>query len=336
MSGPVSFGVPGYAAPVRIAVVGGGVAGGALAYFASLRGAEVILVDAGEGAASTVPAALINPVRGQGGTVDPDAVAGAKLTWQLVGSLVRAGHSVPHGRTGVRRPVPGEDTRRRWAANLPPDLEHAWLEPGTVSGLADGWHAVLDLPLGGWLDGAAFCAALRAASGAQVVSGWAAKLEAGRVTLEEGDTIEADRVIFAGGSVGASRLGWPGQHRAGSVLLLERSPVTVPLSFGVYATPAAGGGVLGASFEAPSPEYAPNGLPSESLAWLLAGAGRLLRSELLKQTGSWTGSRLSTRCVGRRADGTWALTGLGSKGFLLGPLLARRMIEALWPSTPSV
>lgn len=308
-------------------MVGGGVVGSAVAYRAAGLGADVTLVDAGEGRASDVPGALLNPVRGQNGRVDPDALAGLAETWALVDALAARGFAVPHGRTGVLRPVPDERAREKWAANLPPDLDHAWLDPTGAPGLAPGWHAVLSLPGGGWLDGAAFTAALRAASGARTVAGWATEWDGRGVTLASGEHLDAERVVWCGGSIGASRAGLAATHRRGSLLLTSRPAAPVPLSFGVYAAPAATGGVLGATFEVPSPAFDDRPPALASLAWLLGKAATLLADLSPEVTGRWTGSRLSTAFAGRRPDGSFVLSGLGSKGFLLGPLLARRLVE---------
>lgn len=309
---------------MNVLVIGGGVAGSAVAYFAARAGAKVTLVDAGEGAASRVPSALLNPVRGQNGKVEPRALEGLALTWALVDALTAGGHSIPHARGGVLRPVPDEGVRERWSRQLPPDLLHEWLSGADVPHLAPGWSSVLCLPTGGWLDGAAFTRALLRASGARVRSGWASDLRANGATLN-GVFLPADRVVWCGGSVGAAKAGITGQHRAGSLLLLDRAPTPVPLSFGVYAAPAARGGVLGATFEAPRNEFALQPPPLRSLAWLLDRGARLLRDLSPATTGVWSGSRLSTRSVGPQPNGTWNLAGLGSKGFLLGPLLAREL-----------
>ncbi|AFZ69234.1 FAD-dependent oxidoreductase [Deinococcus peraridilitoris] len=317
----------------HVIVVGGGVAGSAVAYFASLSGAQVTLVDAGEGTASAVPSALINPVRGQNGRVESRAPEGLALTWSLIEHLQRHGHLIPHGRRGVWRPVPDAQTRRRWQQHFPAGLAHIWRPPTEIPGLAPGWEAVLELPGAGWIDGPAFVRALRSASRAVVLREWALRLSQHEVTLQNGQVLHADRVVWCGGSIGVSRQGWPAQHRAGSLLLLTEAPTELPLSFGAYVAPATQGGVLGATFEAPQPTYDPQPPPKTSRDWLDERARRLLGWVPGPARGIWTGSRLSTRTVGPQPDGTWALTGLGSKGFLLGPLLARDLTcqAAFWP-----
>ena len=62
-----------------------------------------------------------------------------------------------------------------------------------------------------------------------------------------------------------------------------------------------------------------------SLGWLLGKGDALTDLSGVQVTARWSGRRLSGLEVGRAADGSWRLSGLGSKGFLLGPLLARHV-----------
>nr|WP_102126247.1 FAD-dependent oxidoreductase [Deinococcus planocerae] len=310
----------------HVLVIGAGVAGASVAYFASRLGARVTVVDAGRHAASTVPSALVNPVRGQSGAVDERAVEGLRLTWALVDGLAEAGCPVPHGRVGVLRPVPDGRARQKFERHLPPELPHAWLAPEEVPvPLAPGWEHALWLPEGGWLDGAAFTAGLLAASGAEVVLGRAVGWDARSVTLEDGQVVCGAAVVRCGGSVGASWASEAATHRAGTLLTLDRAVTDVPVSFGAYLAPAAVGGVLGATFEAPAASWREPTLPLRSLGWLLGRAEALTDLGGARVVGRWGGTRLSGLVTGRTPDGVWRLCGLGSKGFLLGPLLARHV-----------
>lgn len=316
----------------HLLMVGGGVAGASVAYFGARAGAEVTVIDAGKYAASHVPSALVNPVRGQSGQVDPRALEGLRLTWALVEALMQAGVQVPHGRTGVVRPVPDDRTRQRFVRNLSPDLPHVWLDPQQrPAALAPGWPHALLIPEGGWLDGAAFTAGLLAVSGAEVVRERARAWDAHTVTLESGEILRGDAVVWCGGAVGAGWAGESGVQRAGTLLTLDRAPGPLPLSFGAYLAPAATGGVLGATFEAPVSGWSQEAgdqtptLPVQSLGWLLSKGEALTDLGGLRVTGRWSGRRLSGLVAGRTENGSWRLCGLGSKGFLLGPLLARHV-----------
>jgi glycine/D-amino acid oxidase-like deaminating enzyme len=87
--------------------------------------------------------------------------------------------------------------------------------------------------------------------------------------------------------------------------------------------------VIGATFETPTPRFSPGAVGLGSLTWLLERAERLLADRSAVVTGAWWGSRLSGERCGVRPDGVWTLGGLGSKGFLLGPLLARALVDDL-------
>ncbi|MDB5044081.1 MAG: oxidoreductase, partial [Deinococcus sp.] len=112
-------------------------------------------------------------------------------------------------------------------------------------------------------------------------------------------------------------------------LLLSRPATSLPVSFGAYLSPAQVGGVLGATFEHPSHVWNAGPLPLGSLAWLLNKGEALADLGGVQVTGRWSGSRLSGLRVGRTPQGWWQLTGLGSKGFLLGPLRARELAEQI-------
>ncbi|WP_370519708.1 FAD-dependent oxidoreductase [Deinococcus sp. AJ005] len=313
----------------RILVIGGGIAGASVAYFLSKLGAQVTVIDAGIHAASSVPSALINPVRGQSGGVDTRALEGMRLTWELLRELEVAGFHVPNGQTGMLRPVPDDKSRARFERNLPPELPHRWLSRGELPvPLPPAWAHALWLPEGGWVDGAAFTRVLLEASGVAVIRGQAASWTAHSAKLREADgptlpTFHA--VIHCGGSIGS---GWAGEDRTqrlGTLLTLDRAATDVPLSFGAYLAPSAQGGVLGATYETPAQGWQTPTLPLASLGWLLGKGEALADLSGVNVTGRWTGSRLSGLKTGRGEDGVWHLSGLSSKGFLLGPLLAREL-----------
>ncbi len=340
---------PGYTAPdhttpgprASLLVIGGGIAGASVCFFAARRGWAVTLCDAGQGRASEVPTALLNPVRGQSGHTDARALAGLHLSWALIRELEGRGHRVPHAQTGVLRPLASDAARAKFEANLPPDLARQWLDPAdSPFRLAPGWPHLLLLPQGGWVAAGALVAALVVASGAELRRARAVTWDAHTVMLESGEVLHADAVVWCGGSAGASWGGGTGfapdgfSHRAGSLLLLERAATPLPVSAGVYLAPAAfsngqRGGVLGATFEAPTRKYQNSGPPLKSLHWLIERAAALSADLSPAVTGLWTGSRLSGERAGPQPGGWWALAGLGSKGFLLGPLLARELVEQL-------
>lgn len=313
-------------------VIGAGIAGASLAYFLSKAGVQVTVIDAAQHTASHVPSALINPVRGQSGQVDADALAGMHFTWALIRELEAQGYAVPHGQTGVLRPVPDDKTRAKFERHLPADLAHEWVTPSAP--LRGDWEHVLWLPAAGWVDGAALCRALLAASGAEVVQGRAKNVDGRWLMVDRNSFFSINHhpstIYFCGGSIGSSWAGERGTHRMGSLLLLDRPVSAVPLSFGAYLSPDARcdgevGGVLGGTFEVPAPTWQAPKLPLASLDWLLRKGEALADLSGASVTGRWTGSRLSGLQAGQDDTGVWRLSGLSSKGFLLGPLLAWKL-----------
>ncbi len=318
-------------------MIGGGIAGASVAYFAARKGYTVTLIDAGQGRASDVPSALLNPVRGPTGRVDPRALAGLHLSWSLIADLSAAGHPVAHETSGVLRPFASDEARSRAQGHLPTGLAHRWLRPEEAPfRLAAGWPHLLQLPQGGWVSGSGLVRALAAASGATCHPVRAVTWDARSVTLEGGELLRGDAVVWCGGSQGATWGGGSGlniasrTHRGGSLLLLGRAATPLPVSAGVYLAPAGSGpqvgGVLGATFEAPTASYPASGPPLKSLHWLLERAAALSPDLSPVVTGIWSSSRLAGEWLGRQPGGWWALAGLGSKGFLLGPLLARVLV----------
>lgn len=347
-------------------LVGGGIAGASLAYFLSRLGHGVTVLDAGLDTASQVPSALLNPVRGQSGQVDAQMIAGMRFTWQLVTDLQAQGFGIRHQRAGLWRPLPNDKTQAKFCRNLPADLPHSWHSAEALSGTLSGdWPHLLFIPEGGWLVGAELVQALLAAAqqrGAKLLRGRALSWTSNTMQTEQ-EQLKGAAVVFCGGSLGAS---WRNQasrsrghssleqtaevHRAGTLLYLDHVPAQT-LSFGAYLTPTTSiptkpavagqdlpiprlAGVLGATFEAPSSQHAAGPLPLESYSWLLAKGAALVPLEGRSVTGSWTGVRLANLRAGQAAGGHWELTGLGSKGFLLGPLLASQLAAklSLWLS----
>jgi glycine/D-amino acid oxidase-like deaminating enzyme len=323
-----------------VLVIGAGIAGASVAYFLSELGVQATVIDAGVHAASSVPSALINPVRGQSGGVDARALEGMELTWALLRMLGAAGFEVPHGQTGVLRPIPDDRVRARFERNLPTELAHRWLGRDELPvPLPPAWAHALWLPAGGWVDGAAFVGALLEASGAQVIRGRASRWTAHSVEVQHragarplSSTFQA--VIHCGGSIGSSWAGESRPHRMGSLLTLDRAAAEVPLSFGAYLAPSATGGVLGATYELPAQTWQEPTLPLASLGWLLGKGEALADLGGVGVTGRWTGSRLSRLHVGQDAGGVWHLSGLSSKGFLLGPLLGRELAGQVRAALP--
>lgn len=327
---------------MSVLIIGAGIAGSSLAYALSRRGIAVQLIDAGRATASFAPSVLLNPIRGQNGQLVPMGLAGMRATWQLLDVLLAQGYHIPHGRQGLLRPLPNLETQAKWQQRFAlwsPDeaIEHRWQLPTAFpeANLTAQQQIVLEIPQAGWLDGQALVYSLRAASiqaGARWHRGQVQAYGAHHVLLDSGERIDAGAVVYCGGSYGAALAGLQAgySHRQGSVLRLTAPLCQIPVSFGIYATPAAQGGVLGATFEAPKAQHSLEALPLASLEWLLNKASAIFEQRAMALNGVWTGVRLagSVQC-GLQPNGSYAFSGLGSKGFLLGPMLAEQLAEQL-------
>jgi glycine/D-amino acid oxidase-like deaminating enzyme len=282
----------------EVVVLGAGVAGLAVARALAERGRRVLVVAERLGEARRVPVALVNPVRGKRGVLVPEGA------WAL--EVARAFYTpFAELRFGLLRPVP-EAERERWALRLQ-DLPHAWRREG------------LFLPTAFWLEPRPLLE--RLAQGLEVVLGRAVAWD-GALHLEDGRRLRPEVLVYAGGAKGAGLFRLGGRFVAGLTLLLE-AWVEPALSHRVFLA----GNALGGSYlDREGYEEPP---PSEGeVEWLLQGAEALLGYRP-KVVAAWRGVRLRLPEPLFPIPGGYALAGLGSTGFLLAPLLARRLADKL-------
>lgn len=328
--------------PERIAVVGGGIGGASLARAVARLGGRAAVIDPSPGGgASGNPAALVSPRLDAGGgaaarlyaqafarAVDlyrsevPDAVAASgalKLVagitdWERFGALAqselfREGSLAALDRTTASERLGEPCEGALWmedALTLAPDkVLGAWLADADV---IEGEATVLERVGGGW-----------------------------RIADADGRTIiEAEAVCLSAGP-GLAR--WraeikPVQGQASWTR--EAALPGAPASWGGYALPLPGGGVLfGATHE--------RGV-TEAMATAEADARNLetLRARLpglaARLEGASLGSRASLRAstpdrlpiAGAIGDGLFVLGGLGGRGFTTAPLLAEHVAAKLF------
>ena len=341
-----------------VLIVGGGIAGASAAYFAARAGRQVTLVDAGLHRASDLPLALVNPLRGRLGRLVRDGIEGARCTFALIGRLIADGHRIAHGR-GLWRPLIGAPeslcTRAFWEALLPADFPFAWHDAAPASlGLVVTGPA-LWLADAGWVAPLELLAAAIAASRALVIvneviaiSSTLARAHGDAThiaTLADGNRITARTILWCGGAWGASRLvPTPGSARPedGNVLaykpgalVVTTTPLTdVPLTFGTYAAPNCSdtmkGTVLGPTREPATQTFVLPTPRDEAIASLVQRAQRVFR-ETIAVRDVWHGVRLAhvPPTLSNALNGTRAITALGSRGFLVAPLLATLWARSL-------
>ena len=165
--------------------------------------------------------------------------------------------------------------------------------------------------------------AQRLAEGLPLLRGRVLAWEPPWLVLEGGGRVRGEVLVYAGGGRGAHLLGLEGRHVPGLVLtLLDYFPRAV--SYRVYLAGAA----LGGSY-LPGEEGYRLPPPTEGeVEWLLQGAEALVGYRP-RVASLWRGVRFRLSSFLFPVEGGFALTGLGSTGFLYAPLLAERLAERL-------
>lgn len=293
-------------------VLGAGVAGLSLARLMWERGLRVLVVAEALGEASRPPVVLVNPLRGRRFTLADGGEEALEAALRFYSRFVPL-------HLGVFRPVP-EGQREKVASRLG-GLKHAWEAGGVL--LQEAF----------WMEPRALLE--RLAEGLPFLRARAVAWEPPYLVLEGGWRVRGEVLVYAGGGRGAHLLGLEGRHSPGLVLtLLDYFPRAI--SYRVYLAGTALGGSYLPHEERP---YLPPPTEGE-VEWLLAGAEALVgyRPQVAS---AWRGVRFRLAAPGPGkgggqelpylfpVEGGFALTGLGSTGFLYAPLLAGRLAEAL-------
>lgn len=328
-----------------VVVVGAGLAG-ACAALELARTRPVIVLDSHGPAAgaSGAAAGLVNPFAGRRGArawrADEardalDAVADAA--------------GVPVTMSGVLRPAsdPKQAAAFTRSAEAWPD------EAAFLAKSRDRWpgveapHGALWIPRGGHLDVARLVRGILAAAerlGADVrtgvrVSGWEER-DGFVDAITDSETIKTEALVLCPGDGAAlllPNLAW-GRVKGQTVTLDSRLPDGFPaVAGGVYVVPDAAGAVVGATFEHAFESLAPD--PAASV-WLRDRAARLVpalaEAPIL---GARAGIRLTVPAsvsperlprLEAVSERVWLFAGLGSRGLLTAPLLARAFAAPLW------
>lgn len=332
---------------LRVAVIGAGIAGAATARALIAEGARVTVIEAeGVGAgASGFPASLVTPRLDAGDAL----IAGLHAQ-----ALIRAGdlyHALPDAvvAQGVLQleQAPRDATRfdKIAAQTLWPDgamqrLDAAACsarlgEPTTRGGLmmAQALAVRSDAILAPWLAGAARIDA-RAEKLEPTADGW-------RVLGQDGAIlVEADAVVLAAGW-GAAELeaDLPLSPVAGQADWIETGgdSVVIPAAWGGYAAPTGRGMLYGATHDrgVQTPAVA-DGASARNRAALAAALPA--RAATVEQAPpSAHGRRVAVRATtpdrlplcGEWAHGLYVLTGMGSRGFCVAPLLGEHLAATI-------
>ena len=322
--------------PDSLAVIGGGIAGASLARAARAAGLSVVVIDDPDASgASGNPAALVTPALDAGG--GPRAALYAQALSRAV-ALYEAQPGAVITREVLQLATSDRDPAR-FAAVARQDL----FEPGAMRTLdVDETQARLQTATP-----ALAMAGARVIEPPKVTSAWTGPVLRRRVARAERDDrgwrlfdatgefiARADRLAVAGGAEGAywvteaplrpvrGQASWTCGHD---------TPAT---AFGGYAIPTRDGVLFGATHDRDDTQ---TDLREEDHARNLQSLAKGLPALAAHLTGSVFDGRAAVRATTPdrlpladvREDGVIVLTGLGSRGFCLAPLLAEHLIARL-------
>lgn len=290
----------------EIVVFGAGIAGLTAARALHDAGRDVLVVAERLGEASTVPVALLNPVRGKRGSVAPEAEEALEALWALYPRFAEV-------HRGILRPVP-EKNRADWKEKLHGrNIPHYWMEEG------------LYLENAGWLETAPLLT--RLAEGLNIRYAKITSLTGTELYISDGKGASGRCIVYAGGASGALLVGLGGRFTAGSVLT-TRDRFETAKSYGVYVA----GNSLGGSYLLHSSIYSPHQTQSSEVEWLLGNGEKLLGYQP-QVVSSWAGVRYRLdKDYLKPIPGGWALTGFGSAAFFYAPLYAKKLLETVGAS----
>ncbi len=314
--------------PKTLAIIGGGVAGASLARAARAEGLEVTVLDDPDGvAASGNPAALVTPALDAGG--GPRAALYAQAFARAV-SLYEAEPDAIIARE-VLQLATGERDPARFATVAGQDL----FEPETMI-VRDNGLAMLDALV-------IEPSVVTTAWSGEVIRRRVARLEregaVWRLLDDAGELILiADRVALASGAASgllASEIRLkPVRGQASWTANGMGVDPPAPTAFGGYAIPTRDGVLFGATHD--RDETAVDVRPGDhdrNLATLAKGLPALAQALAGKTLEGRAAIRATTPdrlpLAGIRDDGVLVLTGLGSRGFCLAPLLAEHLVATL-------
>lgn len=323
--------------PESLAIIGGGIAGAALARAARVEGLAVTVIDDPDGvAASGNPTGLVTPALDAGGgpraALYAQALARATALYAEIPGAVVA--------QGVLQLAGADRDPARFATVARQDI----FEPGTLTALEpEETEGRLGQATPALIMGSAQVVeppTIRAAWIGETLAARVARLERDgdgwRLLDAEGELIvRADAVILAGGaaSVGLDAA-LPLRPVRGQASWAKGVTTSAPSAFGGYAIPTRDGVLFGATHD--RDETATDVRDADharNLATLAKGLPRLAQ----QLEGKTFEGRAALRATvpdhmpiaGARADGLGLLTGLGSRGLCLAPLLAEHVVARL-------
>jgi len=320
-----------------IVIVGGGVMGCTLSYLLAARGRRVTLLESyriGQGGASGVPVALLNPYRGRSARASDFDTASLAAMWRLVDELEAQGLETGVHRSGVIRIASNAKQAKTWRGRA----GVRWLDVTAVPGAYHAPFGGFVAPQGGWLEPRLWLKALAEAAqkrGATLVENCAVRHVTPGLELETTQgTIQATRVVLCSGSGTALGQGVLGlENVAGEVIGLERdddfaNPLPYPLAGAVYGAQVADTFFLGGN-------HRPATLADETAPAQLQRAGGWFIPSLqgAALTSVWHGVRAKTESnlplVCELRPGLVFAGALAGRGFLCAAHVALELADTL-------
>ena len=326
-------------------IVGGGVAGCALTYALSVRGARVTLLERGRvggAGASSVPVALLNPYRGRSARANDLDLAGLAAMRRLVSELET--QNLDHGvhQSGVLRIASNTKQAKTWRKRE----GVRWFEPEEVTAVYHAPFGGFLVERGGWLEPHKFLRALLTATrgnGANVLEGCHVQ-EVGEYTSSQhykevkalwrgsSHLFRAKTLIFCMGAhpMFGSDLEVEGlEYVAGEVIGLKTdAQLPHALAGAIYGAQTKGHVLLGGNHRPAerTDESAPAQLQRAG-SWFIPA---LKEAELASV---WTGVRAKTAdnmpVVKEVRKNVWFFGALAGRGFLCAAYLAEGLAEEL-------
>ncbi len=331
-----------------VLIIGGGIAGWSAAYFAARAGREATLIDAGRHRASDLPIALVNPLRGKAGRLVPRGVEGMRATFALIDVLRHSGHRIEQGR-GLFRPLIAVAAKARehpyWKALLPGDFPFDWHDNAPAwLGLASPVPA-LYLREAGWLAPRGLVDALKSESRATAIDDEVVAIDVDArtrrsvVSLAGGPRLAARSLLWCGGAWGAARLdrslaqqSMPDAiYKPGCLITTSSTLTRAALTFGLYAIALGDTSTLvGPTREPSQPEFPDDAIPADAITRLQDRVA-IVFGRSIEASSIWRGVRLvrSSSTVAHALRDVPSITALGSRGFLMAPLLASEWARSL-------
>ncbi len=309
--------------PTSLAVIGGGVAGASLARAARAEGLDVTVIDDPDSvAASGNPAALVTPALDAGG--GPRAALYAQALARAVALYEAEPDAV------IARQVLQRATTERDPARFAKVAEQDLFEPGAMHTVEAGLVMASSLVIEPPAVTTAWCGEVIRRRVAQLErdgDGW-------RLLDDAGDLIiRADRVALAGGIATADLTPLPLKPVRGQASWTD-AQAPAPTAFGGYAIPTRDGVLFGATHD--RGETATDVRPEDharNLDTLAKGLPDLANTLVGKTFEGRAAIRATTPdrlpLAGVSDDGLLVLTGLGSRGFCLAPLLAEHLVARM-------